>query len=105
MRQPEWWASNFYGDGKMNNYNQRAGDLWDPPTQTVSFARNSTSNTRLQGMGRDVLYCRSCRSRTALLYIRPEAFVNPVYLDPEVFVHPVILTLCCHINSPGNPVW
>ena len=47
--QPEWWASNFYGDGKMNNYNQRAGDLWDPPTQTVKFARNSTSNTRLQG--------------------------------------------------------
>jgi hypothetical protein len=47
--QPEWWASNFYGDGKMNNYNMRAGDLYDPPTQTVSFARNSTSNTRLQG--------------------------------------------------------
>jgi len=47
--QPEWWASNFYGDGKMNNYNMRAGDLFDPPTQTISFARNSTSNTRLQG--------------------------------------------------------
>ncbi len=47
--QPEWWASNFYGSGKMNNYNMRAGDLFDPPTQTVSFARNSTSNTRLQG--------------------------------------------------------
>ena len=47
--QPEWWASNFYGDGKMNNYNMRAGDLYDPPTQTVTFARNSTSNTRLQG--------------------------------------------------------
>ena len=47
--QPEWWASNFYGDGKMNNMNQRAGDPWDPPTQSISFARNSTSNTRLQG--------------------------------------------------------
>ena len=40
--QPEWWASNFYGDGKMNNNNQRAGDLYDPPTQTVKFVRNST---------------------------------------------------------------
>ena len=41
--QPEWWASNFYG---TNNYNQRGEN---PPTQTVNFARNSTSNTRLQG--------------------------------------------------------
>eukprot|EP00293_Proteomonas_sulcata_P012762 CAMPEP_0184316742 /NCGR_PEP_ID=MMETSP1049-20130417/92203_1 /TAXON_ID=77928 /ORGANISM="Proteomonas sulcata, Strain CCMP704" /LENGTH=73 /DNA_ID=CAMNT_0026635863 /DNA_START=312 /DNA_END=533 /DNA_ORIENTATION=- len=47
--QPEWWAQNFYGDGKMNNMNQRAGDLWDPPTQSIRFARNSTVNTRLQG--------------------------------------------------------
>eukprot|EP00960_Hanusia_phi_P028601 747500-Hanusia_phi.AAC.5 len=47
--QPESWASNFYGDGKMNNYNMRACDLWDPCTSTITFARNSTKNTRLQG--------------------------------------------------------
>ncbi len=26
--QPEWWASNFAGAGAMNNYNNRAGDIW-----------------------------------------------------------------------------
>ena len=26
--QPEWWSSNFAGEGVMNNYNRRAGDLW-----------------------------------------------------------------------------
>ena len=47
--QPEWWASNFSGPGTMNNNNMRAGDLWNPPTQSVRFARNSSEQTRLQG--------------------------------------------------------
>jgi hypothetical protein len=47
--QPEWWAQNFSGPGVMNNNNMRAGDLWDPPTQSIKFARNSTSNSRNQG--------------------------------------------------------
>ena len=34
----------------MNNNNQRAGDLWNPPTQSVKFARNSTEQSRLQGL-------------------------------------------------------
>lgn len=33
----------------MNNNNTRSGDLWNPPTQSIRFASNSTSNSRNQG--------------------------------------------------------
>eukprot|EP00961_Rhodomonas_salina_P123992 1671024-Rhodomonas_salina.1 len=64
--QPEWWAQNFYGKGEMNNNNMRAGDLWDPPTQSIRFASNSTSNTRLQGTPCSPNVLSLCRSLHAV---------------------------------------
>eukprot|EP00285_Hemiselmis_virescens_P011540 CAMPEP_0173389608 /NCGR_PEP_ID=MMETSP1356-20130122/12722_1 /TAXON_ID=77927 ORGANISM="Hemiselmis virescens, Strain PCC157" /NCGR_SAMPLE_ID=MMETSP1356 /ASSEMBLY_ACC=CAM_ASM_000847 /LENGTH=73 /DNA_ID=CAMNT_0014346817 /DNA_START=20 /DNA_END=241 /DNA_ORIENTATION=- len=47
--QPEWWSSNFAGPGTMNNNNMRAGDLWNPPTQSITFTSNSSDQDRRQG--------------------------------------------------------
>jgi hypothetical protein len=91
----------------MNNYNQRAGDLWDPPTQTVKFARNSTSNTRLQGIKKNCPSFVSPCKEAAHHLLHADIFLMLADRCCRAFTAVEILNriLILFIVGKGNPVW